>query len=241
MLSEERGGVLVLRFAKLSAFSQLEHFLVTRKTPYDVRTEEGREVIAKLFSITPIFVPRQVHGTSFIVFDEQVWYNASCCEADAVFTRRKGFYSGILVADCVPLLLFAPNEGVLALVHAGWRGIVLGIHRRAVQFMEEYFSVKPSRILGGIGPAIGPCCFQVGEDVAATFVAQGKEVFVEWREGKAFVNLKGVVVADLVNEGVEEENLDVSPLCTFCEEHLFYSFRRDRTEKRCLLVAGLRG
>lgn len=241
MFSEEREGVCVLRFTKLSVFPQLEHFFVTRQTPYDVRTEEGRRAIAELFGIAPIFVPSQVHGTNFIVFDEEVWYNASCCGADAVLTRRKGFYSGILVADCVPLLLFAPDQGALAIVHAGWRGIVQGIHRRVLQAMEEYFSVEPSGVFGGIGPAIGLCCFQVGREVAAMFIAQGKGAFVQQRNGGIFVDLKGIVVADLLSEGVKSEHLEVSPLCTSCVEDLFYSFRRDRTDKRCLLVAGLRG
>lgn len=241
MLSEEREGVLVLRFARFCAFPQLEHFFVTRCTPYDVTTKEGQEAIARLFGIASIFVLHQVHGASFLVFDEGLWYNASCCVADAVLTKAKGLYFGILVADCVPLLLFAPKSGALALVHAGWRGIVLGIHRRVLQAMQERFSVKPSDILGGVGPAIGPCCFRVGEEVAEIFMAQGKKAFLEWREGSTFVDLKGIVVSDLLEGGMEAKNLEVSNFCTSCEKELFYSFRRDRTEKRCLLVAGLRG
>ncbi|MBC7217997.1 MAG: polyphenol oxidase family protein [Candidatus Caldatribacterium sp.] len=238
---EERESTLVLRFANLSGFPHLEHFFVTRRTPYDVRTEEGRKVISHLFGIGPIFVPYQVHGTDFLVFDDEVWYNASCRVADAVLVRRRGFYCGVLVADCVPLLLFAPESEVVALVHAGWRGIARGIHRRVLQAMRERFSVSPSRLVGGVGPAIGPCCFEVGEEVAKIFAAQGKGAWVRWQKEKAFVDLKGIVVADLLSEGVREENLEVSSFCTFCEESLFYSFRRDRTEKRCLLVAGLRG
>lgn len=241
MHREERGGVLVLRFSKLSGFPELEHFFVTRHTPYDVTTAEGREAIARLFGIGSIFVPYQVHGADFLVFDKELWYNASCCVADAVLTRKKGFYSGILVADCVPLLLFAPGSGVLALVHAGWRGIIQNIHRRVLQAMEERFLVRPAEILAGVGPAIGSCCFRVGEEVAELFVKQGREVFLRWQEGLAFVDLKGIVVADLLGEGVVAENLEVSPLCTCCREELFYSFRRDQTARRCLLVAGLRG
>lgn len=240
MRDAERGGVRVLRFAKLSAFPHLEHFFVTRHTPYDVRTREGREAIARLFGTGPIFVPQQVHGADFLVFDEQLWYNASC-RGDAVLTNQKGCYLGILVADCIPLLLFAPDRGVLALVHAGWRGVVLGIHRRVLKAMQDLFSVNPSEVWGGVGPAIGPCCFRVGDEVAQAFVDQGKGAFVRERGGGIFVDLKGAVVADLLEGGVQEDHLEVSTLCTCCEKDLLYSFRRDRTEKRCLFVAGLRG
>lgn len=241
MLFEERGGVLVLRFAKLCGFPQLEHFFVTRRTPYDVATEEGRGAVAKTFGIPSIFVPCQVHGVDFLVFEEGLWYNASCRVADAVLTRSKGLFFGILVADCVPLLLFAPNRGALALVHAGWRGIARNIHRRVLQAMREHFSVEPHEVYAGVGPAIGSCCFRVGEEVAAIFRAQGREAFLEQRKGSIFVDLKGIVVADLLREGVEMERLEVSPFCTSCEADLFHSFRRDRGVKRCLLVAGLRG
>lgn len=241
MLSEERGDVLVLRFVKLYSFPQLEHFFVTRRTPHDVVTEEGRRAIAEIFGIPSIFVPRQVHGADFLVFDERLWYNASCRVADAILTRSKGLYFGILVADCVPLLLFAPNRGVLALVHAGWRGIVQNIHRRVLQAMQEHFSVEPCEVFAGVGPAIGSCCFEVGKEVAEIFQAQGREAFLKWRGDAVFVDLKGIVVADLLREGVEIEHLEVSPFCTFCEAGLFHSFRRDRSTKRCLLVAGLRG
>lgn len=241
MLSEEREGILVLRFVKLCSFPQLEHFFVTRRTPYDVATEEGRRAIAEIFGVPSIFVPCQVHGADFLVFDERLWYNASCRVADAILTKSKGSYFGILVADCVPLLLFAPSRGVLALVHAGWRGITQNIHRRVLQAMREHFSVEPREVFAGVGPAIGSCCFEVGKEVAEIFQAQGRGTFLRWQGNSVFVDLKGIVVADLLGEGVEEEHLEVSTFCTSCEAELFHSFRRDRTAKRCLLVAGLRG
>lgn len=241
MRLEERGGVLFLRFEKLLRFPRLEHFFVTRHTPHDVRTEAGREALSKLFDLGPIFVPWQVHGSDLLVFEEGVWYNASCCMVDAVLTREKNRYLGILVADCVPLLLFAPEEEALAVVHAGWKGIVRGIHTRVLEAMQERFSVSPSSLWAGVGPAIGQCCFEVGEEVAEQFVVQGKEAFVEWRKGKTFVDLKGIVVSDLVAQGVREERVEVSPACTSCEKELFHSFRRDGGTARCLLVAGIRG
>ena len=240
MQLEERGGVLVLRFTSLLRFPQLEHFFVTRRTPYDVCTESGREAIARLFGTGPIFVPSQVHGADFLVFEEKLWYNASCRMVDALLAGKKNQYLGILVADCVPLLLFAPEQEVVALVHAGWRGVARGIHIRVVEAMERLFSASPSAIWAGVGPAIGPCCFEVGEDVLGA-LGREREAFVERRAGRTFVDLKGIVAEDLLARGLLREHLEVSSLCTCCEEDLLCSFRRDRSAARCLLVAGMRG
>ena len=70
-------------------------------------------------------------------------------------------------ADCQPILLYDPVRHALGLVHAGWRGVALGIARRAVEAMQEAFGTQPKDLVAGLGPAIGPCCYTVGHEVAA--------------------------------------------------------------------------
>lgn len=238
MRYEEKEGVILLRFETCN-FPGLVHWFVTRRVPFDVRKRKGRQALSVHLDIGPILVACQVHGTEvFVLEDDSPPFPIF---ADALLTQKKNCYLGVLVADCIPLLLFAPEEGVLGVVHAGWRGVAGGIHKKVVEVMRERFAVSPSSLWMGVGPAIGPCCFAVGSEVAECFKALGKEAFLEEREGGFFIDLGGVVVEDLVLLGVKRERIEVSGLCTACGGELFYSFRRDGAPGRCLLLAGMRG
>jgi len=238
MRCEEKEGIVLLRFETCD-FPGLVHWFVTRRVPFDVQRKEGRRALEAYLGIGPIFVAHQVHGAEvFVLEDDSPPFSIF---ADALLTCKKNRYLGVLVADCVPLLLFASQEEVLGVVHAGWRGIVEGVHKKAVEVMKERFAVSPSSLWAGVGPAIGPCCFAVGSEVAECFRILGKEAFVKERRGRFFVDLEGVVVEDLVLLGLKRERIEVSRLCTACGGDLFYSFRRDGTQGRCLLLAGMRG
>jgi hypothetical protein len=112
-----------------------------------------------------------------------------------------------MAADCVPILIV--GERGIAAVHAGWRGVVAGVVRNAVRL------VGATRAFAG--PAIGPCCFEVGPDVARAFdgSARTDERHVDlW---KAAENAAG-----------GEVEFHAARVCTSCNPHLFFSHRRDR-------------
>ena len=120
---------------------------------------------------------RQVHGTEIVRAVRRDAgrgaraYEDALADADAVITNDSGVPLMLCFADCVPVLLYDPVHHAAGVVHAGWKGTVAEIGRKTVQRMAETFGSRPQDILAGIGPSIGACCFEVGEEVAAAVSA----------------------------------------------------------------------
>lgn len=188
-----------------------------------------------------VWLPRQVHGTDIVLLDDTL--RDRCLqeqdlvvEADAVVTRLAGQWIGVRTADCVPVLLADPVQGVVAAVHAGWRGTVRHIARLTVAMMTETMGCRPSDIRAAIGPSISPEAFEVGEEVAAAFAEAGRGSCVLreiWGERgrqplrKPHVDLWQSNVMDLLEAGLELDHIDCSPCCTMAHVDHFYSARSE--------------
>lgn len=165
-----------------------------------------------------IAAARQVHGDGLRRWQADEDPPAFCCapdpagveEADGHVTRVAGLGLLVLVADCFPVVL--SGGGQVAMLHCGWRGVAAGIIERA---MEE-FDTPPS---GVVGPGIGPCCFEVGDEVRARFAD------VPDAAASRMLDLRAVIEARLTAAGVRA--IDHLDLCTSCHSDLFFSHRRD--------------
>ena len=148
---------------------------------------------------------------------------------DACISNRPGVAMMLTTADCVPVFYHDPRRGAVGLAHAGWRGTVAGVAATTVDAMVREFGCRPEDLQVVVGPAIGPCCFEVDEDVADPFRRKfpGKDL-VAGRVNKFTVDLWRANLHVLVDAGVPEEQICLSRLCTSCREDLFFSFRRDR-------------
>jgi YfiH family protein len=122
-------------------------------------------------------------------------------------------------ADCTPVLLADPKAGAVAAVHAGWRGSAVRAASAAVEALSEVFGSRPQDIVAGIGPAIGPCCYEVGQDVVDAF-SDRPELFFEGR-----LDLWAANHQALVEAGVPAEQIEVAGICTQCESERFFSHR----------------
>src|SRR5262249_52087964 len=116
----------------------------------------------------PLATVRQVHGTRIVTAEA----DGERPEADGVATRERGLAVGIVTADCVPVLMLARGPGVVAAVHAGWRGEAAGVLESALAHLHTAFGVEPPQVEAGLGPAIGPCCYRVGPEVKAAFTTR---------------------------------------------------------------------
>lgn len=171
---------------------------------------------------------RQVHGTDVGIIKTRV--KEALPEAmDAMVTDRAGLCLTILVADCVPVLLCDPRQGVVAAVHAGWRGTAGLIVKKTADIMREGFGCLPQHIVAGIGPSIGPCCFEVGDEVAIVIAAamNGRDGYLSRDpvSGKPFLDLWALNMQQLVDAGVEPDNIEVANMCTH-DDPRFFSYRR---------------
>jgi YfiH family protein len=159
-------------------------------------------------------------------------------EGDALITATQGVTLSIRTADCVPLLFADPVRRVVAATHAGWRGTALRIATATVEKMVLEFGSEAKDIRVAIGPAIGPCCYEVSEDVAKQFSAH----LPGWQAGKARLDLASINRSQLLLAGLAPANIDAPVYCTRCDPRSrFHSFRRDgQASGRMHAVAGIR-
>lgn len=191
----------------------------------------------------PYLTVRQVHGDDLLVVDPPVspertdawspWTETvSLTEADGLLTNHRGVGLAVLTADCVPILLFDPGRHVIGAVHAGWRGTVKGVLEKAVQRMTDRFGSDPSEILAAMGPAIGPCCYEVGDEVLRQFQenrsGQWEGHYIpSGRQRHGRLDLAGLNRRQLIQMGLSTDHIFNMGLCTACRPDLFHSFRRD--------------
>ncbi len=130
-------------------------------------------------------------------------------------------------ADCTPVILYDEKQNIGAVSHAGWRGTAGKIAGMTVEKMKNEYNSNPSDIVALIGPAIGFCCYDVGEEVFEKLSASVSDFsgLYEIREGKIFVDLKNINKRQLEETGVE--CIDVCPYCTVHNNDLFYSYRNE--------------
>jgi len=170
---------------------------------------------------------RQVHGDRVVVVEAAAGPPE---EADAVGSVRPGIAACVSVADCVPILIGDPRSGAVAAVHAGWRGTLAHAAARAVEVLAREAGAHPSDLLAAIGPAIGPCCYEVSADLAQVFRDDLGARVAEPRGTGSRVDLWLANELVLRKAGVDRERIEVLGRCTSCELETFFSHRRERGE-----------
>ena len=147
---------------------------------------------------------------------------------DALITDRPGAVLMTLHADCLPILLVDPDRPAVAAVHAGWRGTVADVAGASVRAMAAAFSSRPGRLLAYLGPAIGSCCYEVGDEVAAAWSSLGIPDAAGGlvRSGERWrFDLHAANRALLTRAGIDPPKCDVSPICTRCAGDHWFSHR----------------
>lgn len=149
---------------------------------------------------------------------------------DALITDQVGIALTTFYADCVPLFLLDVKKRAIGLAHAGWKGTLMEIGPKTLDAMREKFSTEPKDVLVGIGPSIGPCCFEVGNDVAEIMTGthpQWANHMEPANNNKTMVDLWNINKDQFLKAGVPENNILIAGLCTKCNRDLYHSYRRD--------------
>lgn len=227
-------------FGHLERCPELLHFVSSGEEKeagnLSLTVESGRENRLRLaeavgFRPEQLTVGEQVHSACVTVVSEEDRGKGSMDHfsrlpaTDALVTNIPGICLMVLTADCVPVLLYDFKRRVIAAVHAGWRGTAGGIVKATVERMQAVYGCRPSRLLAGIGPSIGPCCFEVGEEVARVFIAQDREEAVERVGEKYHVDLGAINKEQLREAGVLESHIENAGVCTRCSRPAFFSYR----------------
>jgi YfiH family protein len=174
---------------------------------------------------------KQVHGDSLVEVTDTNIKEAG--EADAMVTAKANVFLGVLTADCVPILMIAPSQRVAAVVHAGWRGSVAGIAAKAVKYLADTYHIGPEALEAALGPSIGLCCYEVGEDVAEPLATRWGRLAAESISAsyaKPHMDLRRLNRAILADAGVPAERIFELGPCTKCAPDEFFSYRREGKE-----------
>lgn len=169
----------------------------------------------------------QAHQTRVAVIDRRQ-PGGGLPDVDAVLTNQPGVPLMTFSADCPLVLAFDPQAAVIGLAHASWRCTVAEVTHRLIALMSEKFGSLPRRMLAGIGPSAGPCCYEVKDDVleAAKDLPDAERLFPR-RDGRLFFDLWTANRAQLERAGLSPDRIEVASVCTLCRNDLFYSFRRE--------------
>jgi len=223
-VSTRRGGVSFGNYASLN---------LSRKVDDDPENvTENRKRLATYLEISTdqLIFPDQCHMDRVQILTD-TWKDTDLSKTDALITNKRGICLCILVADCVPILLYDPANQVIASVHSGWRGTASRIVSRTLKNMIKVFGTKPGDVIAGIGPAISQAKFEVGNEVAERFEFLFRDrPEILWKNpetGKIHIDLQTANRILLQRAGLYEEKIETIQICTFATPDLFFSARRD--------------
>jgi YfiH family protein len=189
--------------------------------------ENHRRALAALeISRGQVVSPYQIHGTHVRLVG-QAHTGTVQPATDGLLTATPGVALLLRFADCVPLLLFDPVRRAVGLIHAGWKSTERNIAKAAVEAFARHAGSHPGDLWAGIGPAIGPCCYEVEPDMAEAITQacpNGAKV-VQPRDSALYLDLPGAVQAQLAAAGVGQ--VEMSDICTACHTEEWFSHRAE--------------
>lgn len=201
------------------------------------KVNANKEILSKILGIDSQFIilPHQTHEDKIKIISEKFFSLSATAKTkflestDSLITNLKNICIGVSTADCVPILLYDKKKNISAAIHAGWRGTVRHISRKTVLEMCRHFNSIPSDIHAVICPSISKASFEVGEEVYNIFSIDKTcpiNLISEYVNGKWHIDLWEANRLQLIKEGIREENIHVSGICTYRHYHDFFSARR---------------
>lgn len=188
-----------------------------------------------------LYTLKQVHGDDVLIIKSDMNEERKP-EADGMITNEPGLLLGIATADCVPVLMVAPEQRLIAALHAGWRGTLKGISKQAIQRLAETWGVNPRELWVALGPSIDVCCYEVGREVGESLQGRwGTQDSATWhtKGDKGFLDLRAINRTQCEQAGVPREQVQLVGPCTFCDSSRFTSYRREGpSAERQLSVIG---
>jgi YfiH family protein len=187
--------------------------------------------------------PEQVHG-AVVARPLPRGKGTDPARADAVVVSGGDLGAAVATADCIGAIVLSPGAPDFAVIHAGWRGTLAGVTAAAIRILAAESGEPTSRMIMAMGPSIGPCCYEVGEEVVEAYrPALPKRLHpraFRARGGRFRLDLVEVNRAQALAEGLPGSRIHASGVCTACRSDLCWSYRREgRMAGRMWTVAGL--
>jgi YfiH family protein len=257
MIEKKINSLCIWFFENFLRYEGIGHFVSTRigghsSPPFDTlnlsfnvgddqkNVLKNRELLAGALQtpLNSLTTAKQVHDGHVRIISEGLRgkgstdYKGAINSTDAMVTNVAGTCLMILLADCAPILFYDPSKRVIGIAHAGWKGILRFVAQNTVETLREHFGCSPEDIVVGIGPSIGPCCYEVGQEV----VSEVERVFgfrqacfrKESANGKQYFDLWTANLKQLLQSGIPEKNIEMAQICTCHHPNLFFSYRHEK-------------
>jgi len=205
---------------------------------FTTRRIKNKKQAEKKLNLKKINVLKQIHSNKIIILKKtKSLYGV---KADGIITNVKNFPVAVKVADCIGSIIIDNEKKVVAAIHSGWRGVVLKIISKAVGMMKKYFGSRPEKLKVITSPSIGPCCYEIGHDLYKKLKKQRvfSNIFNK-RTGKVYMDLQKANKNLLISAGVKGKNIFINPLCTKCNNDIFFSYRAEGKKAGRMYVVGM--
>jgi len=257
MIQERTNALSFWSFENLSKFREISHFVSSRAGGYSSppyaslnlsfnvgddpqKVLKNRQRLAEALgiSLSNLTTAKQIHDCHVTVVTEPLQgngandYSGAIDATDAMVTRVPEICLMILLADCVPIILYDPIKRVVGVAHAGWKGTLQSIARKTVHVFRKDFGSSPQDMVAAMGPSIGPCCYEVGPSVLSQIehLSGTGEDYVrkESSRGKGHLDLWEANRRQLVQAGIPNGNIEMAKICTHDHPGLFFSYRHEK-------------
>lgn len=199
---------------------------------------QNRRLVATAFGFDPsrLILLNQIHQDRILLMREPLRTPSPLLEYDGLITNVPNTFLGILTADCLPIFVVDPKKKVVGAIHAGRQGTALRITAKVLKKMKEEFGGLSQDLLIGLGPSIGPCCYEIDERV---FDSDWEPFSTLQGGGKWRVDLTRINIDSMEKEGIDGQQIFRIDLCTSCHPDLFFSYRIEGQTGRQLSFIGI--
>lgn len=195
---------------------------------FNKNTREGLlklEAIKVHYDLETIGYLNQIHSDTIFNFDGNI------NDGDALITDKTKTAIGVFTADCVPVILVDTKKGAIAAVHSGWKGTKALIVSKTIKRLQENYGSKAVDIRVYIGPHIGACCYEVSRELIEEFTREDIYSNINISNNNK-LDLEKCILAQLIENGVKEENIWTTNTCTACNKHYeLYSYRNSKNKQ----------
>jgi len=229
----------IFYFEKFKKIPWLTHGFSTRKFG-NLKLEKEKTSFKithnlKLFTdklnipIDNLVIMDQVHSNS-VEFVNKKYIGKYIKKTDALITNGKNIFLGVNTADCVPIFFVEKDKKIVAIAHAGWKGTQKNIVTNVIKKMVKE-KADINKIIIGIGPCIGKCCYRVPEKRFNLIKSKFKAIFGNIKNNSSYcLDLGAINVKILTKLGIKSKNIDAPFICTSCNNNLFFSYRKKNND-----------
>ena len=168
----------------------------------------------------------QVHGDTIKIIDNDSDLN-HIPQCDALITKEKNIPLMVMVADCIPIMIYDKEEKVIAVVHAGRAGVFAQLLPKTLKTMQMRFNSNKQNLIIVLGPSIHKCCYEVGKEIKEEAEKLGYAYAIHSDNGNYYLDLISIIKEQLQDMNILKENIEYSPFCTSCHKDLFFSYRAE--------------